>query len=237
MTQIDPSQSRGLLRTYRIRVALFLGGVVGSLILLSTAYQGTNTISRLDKVERERDKWQRPAEVLQALDLKDGARVVDLGSGAGYFTLKLSRAVGMGGRVVAVDIRRLPLLFLQIRAFLRNQHNISVVHGTAGDPCLPAGAVDAVLVANTYHEFGNSKAILAHIRRSLVPGGRLVVVDRSPESINPKHNEGEVGHRYLLGATVESELTQTGFEIVNRQDHFIGEPAKESWWLIVARKP
>jgi ubiquinone/menaquinone biosynthesis C-methylase UbiE len=143
----------------------------------------------------------------------------------------------MGGRVVAVDIRRLPLLFLRIRTFLRNQHNISVVHATASDPGLPVGSIDAVLIANTYHEFSNSKAMLAHILRSLVPGGRLVVVDRSPESINPQHYEGEVGHRYLLSATVESELLQTGFKIINRQDHFIEEPAKESWWLIVAGKP
>jgi ubiquinone/menaquinone biosynthesis C-methylase UbiE len=128
-------------------------------------------------------------------------------------------------------------VFLRIRAFLRNQHNISVVHATASDPGLPAGTFDAVLVANTYHEFSNSTAILAHISRSLVPGGRLVVVDRSPESINSQHDEGELGHRYLLSATVESELLQTGFKIVNRQDHFIEESAKESWWLIVARKP
>src|SRR6185295_6794469 len=105
-----------------------------------------NTLNRLDAVESERDQWQRPADVLRALDLRPGNTVVDLGSGAGYFALKLSPVVGERGQVLAVDLRKLSLFFLWTRALLRGQHNVHVIVGKEDNPRLPAGAVDAVLI-------------------------------------------------------------------------------------------
>ena len=83
-------------------------------------------------VEAERDSWQRPADVLQALELRKGAVVADLGSGVGYFALKLAERVGRGGRVLAVDVRRFPLVFLRVRALLRGLRNLEAVRGRAG---------------------------------------------------------------------------------------------------------
>ena len=101
--------------SYRTKLVLFLLCAIAILFLVDTAYQGLNTLSRLNVVEAGRDQWQRPSEVLKALDLKPGYIVVDLGCGSGYFTLKLSAPVGKSGRVLAEDIRRLPLAFLWIR--------------------------------------------------------------------------------------------------------------------------
>ena len=115
--------------------------------------------------------------MVAVLKLKQGNAVADLGSGAGYFALKLSRAVGKSGRVLAVD--RLPLVFLWIRAVLSGQQNISVRLGGSDDPNLPAGALDAVLIANTYHEFANPEAMIDRTFRALRCGGHLVVLDRS----------------------------------------------------------
>jgi predicted methyltransferase len=86
---------------------------------LGIAFSALQTFSRLDAVEANRDTWQRPSEVIAALDLKPGDGVVDLGCGSGYFTLKLSSLVGRDGRVIAEDIRRLPLAFLWFRAVAR----------------------------------------------------------------------------------------------------------------------
>ena len=235
MTQIDPSENGRLLRTFRIRVALFLVAGTAVLLLLGTAYRGINTINRLDAVESERDQWQRPSEVLRALNLREGSTVVDLGSGAGYFALKLGHSVGRSGRVVAVDIRRLSLLFLWIRALLGNQRNITVFHGRAEDSDRSNGAVDAVLVANTYHEFNNARAVLDCAFRSLTRRGRLVVLDRSPHTASQEHSESE--HHEVQSTAVEDELIQSGFEILSRDDHFIDQPGGETWWLVVARKP
>ena len=103
------------------------------------------------------------------------------------------------------------------------------------DPRLPP-QVNSVLIANTYHEFTDSQAILAHVHQSLVHTGRLVIVDRSPQlasGVGAESSEHEIS-----ADRVERELRETNFEIVSRQDHFIdSDPHHESWWLIVARKP
>jgi hypothetical protein len=81
-------------RAYRVRVALFLLGTVLLVILLTYLYQGSQTLQELNRIESERDHWQRPSEVIQALNLREGSVVVDFGSGVGYFALKLSPVVG-----------------------------------------------------------------------------------------------------------------------------------------------
>src|ERR1700733_11777134 len=113
------------------RVALFLGCAVLILLGLGTLYSFTNTLRQLDVIEAERDQWQRPSDVLRALELREGNTVADLGSGSGYFTLKIAPVVGKQGQVLAVDLRKLSLFFLWTRALLRGQH--SVIHVMVGD--------------------------------------------------------------------------------------------------------
>ena len=186
-------------------------------------------------MEAERDNWQRPSDVVQALNLSSGSVVVDLGCGSGYFTLKLSSPVGDGGRVVAEDIRRLSLMFLWVRAISRGEHNVRIVVGEPTDRHLPLH-VNAILISNTYHEFVDSRPILVHVYQSLVPGGRLVVIDREPKPSGSAISEN-VEHE-ISAERVESELRQANFEIVSRDDHFIEHDSYgENWWLLVARKP
>ena len=212
------------------RLALFLVCAILIFLAFNTLYSFTSTLNRLDVVETERDQWQRPVDVLRALDLREGNTVVDLGSGAGYFALKLSPAVGKRGRILAVDLRRLSLFFLWTRALLRGQHNVRVIVGEQDNPRLPTGTVDAMLICNTYHEFSNPELMLNHTFQSLRSGGHLVVVDRGPRA------EAEHGHEVRLGA-VENELRQKGFKIVRQDNHFIERPGDDPWWLLVAQKP
>jgi predicted methyltransferase len=224
--------------SYRVKLILFLLGAIVVLFLVDTAYQGLNTLSRLNVVEAERDQWQRPSDVIQVLDLRPGNVVVDLGCGSGYFTLKLSAPVGPSGRVLAEDTRRLPLMFLWFRTFQRNQHNVSIVLGEPDDPHLPMQGVNAVLIANTYHKFTDSQPILAHVFGSLASGARLVVVDRQPHPAELGSGNAAREHHEVSPDQVEKELRQAGFEIVGREDHFIeNDPSNESWWLITSRKP
>jgi predicted methyltransferase len=225
-----------LQRMYRVRVVVFLLCVILFVSFLSTTYQAIQTLGRLDEVERERDQWQRPAEILQALHLKQGSVVVDLGCGAGYFALKLSPLVGIQGRVLAVDIRRVSLLFLWIRAALRREHNITVIHSEPDDPHLRETA-DAVLIANTYHELTHPKRILGCVFKSLRRGGRLAVVDRGPESAHGEARDVEMQHHELPLDLAKQEIQQSGFEIMAQEHAFIHRPGDEPWWLIVAQKP
>ena len=221
--------------SYRLKLIGLFIGALAVLVTLNTAYSALNTISRLDVVEAERDQWQRPADVVRALDLRPGNVVVDLGCGSGYFALKLSAPIGDRGRVVAEDVRRLPLAFLWFRTVSRHEPNVTIVHGALNDPRLPA-RVNSVLISNTYYELTDSHSILVHVYQSLVHTGRLVVVDRTPQPASGVTAES-TGHG-ISADQVESDLRETKFEIVSRQDHFIErDPDRASWWLIVARKP
>lgn len=225
-------------RAYRVRITVFLIGSFLVVLGLVVLYRGITTLDALDQVERERDLWQRPGEVIQALALKDGKVVVDLGSGAGYFALKLSPVVGQHGSVVAVDILEEPLLFLRIRTFLRNQRNVHIIHGQPDDPRLQAGAADALLIANTYHEFTQPKPILDHVFQSLKRGGRLVILDHALRSAATESREFGTEHHEIPAELVDTEIRRAGFEIISRQDRFIDRPSDEHvWWLIIAQRP
>jgi ubiquinone/menaquinone biosynthesis C-methylase UbiE len=205
----------GILRPLLVLLTLFLVISVAAI-----AVQGFRTLQRLTAVEAERDGWQRPVEIIKALDVGPGSVVVDLGSGAGYFTLKLSGTVGPKGRVIAVDLRQLSLLFLRVRAFRQGNRNVDINVGTVDNPYLQPESADAVLIANTFHELSEPKAILTHVSRALRPGGRLVVVDRlgRPDS-------------------VATQLREAGFNITRREESFIHQSGDEVWWLIAANKP
>ena len=105
-------------RTVVILVVGFLGGYV--------AEEAIRTLFILRGVEQERDTWQRPDEVLRASDRRPEATIVDLGSGAGYFALKIAPRVAPGGTVFAVDLRRESLAFLWVRARLAGLSNLHV---------------------------------------------------------------------------------------------------------------
>jgi ubiquinone/menaquinone biosynthesis C-methylase UbiE len=229
---------RKLRQKYRWRVATFAFCAILTFIVSSTVYDAIQTLSRLEAVERERDRWQRPADVMQQLNLEDGSVVADLGSGVGYFALKLSVKVGRPGKVLAVDILKYPLYVLRTRAFIDHRHNIGTILGDSDDPHLPVDGVDAVLVVNTYHELTAPKAILAHLRRSLRHGGRLVVLDHAARLGGGGPRASEAAHHEITPSEVEDELRGGGFEILKRDDHFVDRTGEDHiWWLITARKP
>ena len=233
-------------RAYRVRVALFFVLVVIMVVALFLIYQLSQTFYQLDLAEGERDRWQRPDDVIESLNLKDGNAVADIGSGVGYFSLKLAPKVAERGSVLAEDILGESLTFLWLRAFLHHQTNIRIIQGDPDDPHLPERGVDAVLIANSYHEFTRPLAILDHTFRALRSGGRLVVLDRGPRSYHGESREIQMQQYKIAASTAEDEIRQRGFEVISRDDHFIDRLATERpgdrpddhvWWLIVARKP
>jgi SAM-dependent methyltransferase len=233
-------------RAYGVRVVLFFVLVVMVAAALFLIYQFTQTLYQLKVVEGERDRWQRPDDVIDSLKLKDGDTVADVGCGVGYFSLKLAPKVTEHGSVLAEDILEESLTFLRVRAFLDHLTNIRVIHGDVDDPHLPKGGVDAVLIANSYHEFSKPQVILHHVFRALRSEGRLVVLDRGPRSYQGESREIQMQRYQIARPIVEDEIEQSGFEIISRDDRFIDRPATERpgdrpddhiWWLLVARKP
>ncbi len=124
-----------------------------------------------------RDAWQRPDEVLRALGLKKGQTVCDIGAGPGYFALRAARVVGETGHVFAIDVEEAILSVLRERVSRDGARNVTPVLSLPGDPLLPPGACDLILIVDTYHHFPDGVAYLKTLRRSLARRGRIVNID------------------------------------------------------------
>lgn len=204
---------------------------------LFVADQALRTLRTLTLVERERDTWQRPDEILRYLDLHSGETVIDLGSGAGYFSLKIAPLVAPAGQVFAVDLRRQSLAFLWIRAVLGGHANLHSIPSEVDDPRLPAQPIDAVLIANTYHELSAPEPILTALFGSMRPGARLVVVDRGPRTSEQARPTMPEPHT-ITPDLAEAAINRQGFQTVVREIRFIDRSADDDlWWLMVFRRP
>ena len=124
-----------------------------------------------------RDQWQKPQEVVGALQLREGETVADIGAGSGYFTLRLAQAVGERGHVYAVDISPDMVRHLNRRIRDAGLRNVSTVLAEPGDPLLPDASVDRVLIVDTWHHVEDQPAYLERVKRILKPGGQVVHVD------------------------------------------------------------
>jgi len=164
-----------------------------------------------------RDSRQREEDcrlLLEALAIEPGQTVCDMGCGNGFYTLELARRVGPRGIVYAVDIQPEMLRMLADRADEAGLANIRPVLGTAIDPRLPAAAVDLVLCVDVYHEFSHPEEMLARIRASLTPRGRLVLAEFRGEDpavpIKPLHK--------MTKQQVRAELEPAGFQLAREFD-------------------
>jgi ubiquinone/menaquinone biosynthesis C-methylase UbiE len=125
----------------------------------------------------EREKEEQPNQLLDALKLKAGAVVADIGAGSGYFTFRIAERVGPSGKVLAVDIQPEMLLLIRQKMKARKLSNIEPIMGTEADPKLPAGSVDLILMVDVYHEFSFPWEMTQAMVRALRPDGRLVFVE------------------------------------------------------------
>jgi precorrin-6B methylase 2 len=125
----------------------------------------------------EREKEEAPAKLIDALKLRPGQVIADVGAGSGYFTFRLAERVGPKGKVLAVDIQPEMLALIRQRMQARNVANVEPIQGAETDPKLPAGAVDLVLMVDVYHEFSHPWEMTSAMIRALKPGGRLVFVE------------------------------------------------------------
>jgi predicted methyltransferase len=221
------------LRTFPISGARGLAIVAAAVLLLAGS-----ALAQQD--EREREKTERVPDVLTALGVRDGAHIADLGSSDGFYTLRIAKAVAPSGRAYAIDIEQKSLDKLRERAQKDAIANVEIILSEAADPKLPAGALDAVLIRNAYHEFVAYREILKGVMSGLKPGGVLVVSDSISTSVLDKPREQQVKEHYLAPGIVEAELREAGFEILDRDDaftKFTSPTIVGGFWMIRARRP
>jgi ubiquinone/menaquinone biosynthesis C-methylase UbiE len=165
------------------------------------AYESMNDPSR--------DAWQQPEDVVQALDIANGARVADLGAGGGYFTFPLADAVGPEGRVYAVDVEEASLRFIDKRARELGFRNIALILAMPDDALLPADGVDLIFTSNTYHHLTDRVAYFKSLMRHLRSAGRVAIIEYK--------DTGWFGHA-TPKETVRREMETAGYRLVKDFD-------------------
>ena len=123
----------------------------------------------------KRDAWQKPHEVIQALALKPDAVIADIGSGTGYFAVRLANMVPQG-RVYGVDIEPDMVKYLGERAKREKRENVVAITGAPDDPRLPERA-DLILLVDVFHHIEDRASYFRKLQSSLKPGGRVAVID------------------------------------------------------------
>ena len=159
----------------------------------------------------ERDAWQKPHEVIQALALKPDAAVADIGAGTGYFSMRLAHMVP-GGRVYAVDLEPDMVKYLAERARREGLKNVTAVQAKAGDPALP-GKADLVLLVDVYHHIEDRQRYFRGLLGSLKPGGRVAVIDFRMDSPS-----GPPKSARIEPDRVKKEMRSAGFALAQEHD-------------------
>jgi len=154
----------------------------------------------------ERDAWQKPHQVIEALVLKPDATVADIGSGTGYFAVRLAHFVPQG-RVYAVDIEPDMVKYLADRARREGLDNLTTVAGAPDDARLPR-KVDLVLLVDTYHHIERREDYFRKLAQSLKPGGRVVIID-----FNAQSAMGPPPAARIAAARVVAEMSQAGYRL------------------------
>jgi ubiquinone/menaquinone biosynthesis C-methylase UbiE len=168
---------------------------------------GPGGIPWLERAEREDE--EHPSRLIGALELKGDEVVADFGAGSGYFTFRLAPKVPRG-RVLAVDVQERMIDALKRRVSAEAARNVEVVHATEEDPKLPDAGVDLILMVDVYHELAFPYETMKRLRKSLRPGGRLVLVEYRKE--DPKVPIKEV-HK-MSEAQMKREMEAVGMEHV-----------------------
>ncbi len=160
-----------------------------------------------------RELYSAREAVVEAVGLKEGDWVADIGAGTGLYTVLFSEEVGASGRVLAEDIEPLFLDLINQRAADLGADNVTAVLGREDDVTLPKSSVDVVFIADTYHYFEDREAVMRSIYETLKPGGTLILVefDITPGEQRPDYKS----HVRFGKAGVISEVEFIGFKLAD----------------------
>lgn len=161
----------------------------------------------------DRDKWQKPHEVIQALGLKPDSIVADIGAGTGYFATRLAHMVPQG-TVYGLDTEPDMVKYLSARAKKLNLKNLVVLQSKSDSPQLPE-KVDLVLFVDVFHHVESRSAYLEKIRTSLKQNGRISIIDFKMDGPIGPPREGRISQDQ-----VKAELKNAGFSLIEEL-HFL----------------
>ena len=185
---------------------------LGSLLIIVLSLTGCTELTYQRMNDPSRDVWQKPQGVVEKLSIAPGSRVADLGSGGGYFTWHLSKAVGSRGTVYAVDIEESAINMIFKEMVARGTPNVRPVRAEPHDSKLPE-PVDLVFSCNVYHNMNNRIDYFRSLASSLRPGGRVAILDYHPRGFL----SDMFGHRPAK-EEVRREMEAAGYQLLNDYD-------------------
>ncbi|HTY61953.1 MAG TPA: methyltransferase domain-containing protein [Acidobacteriota bacterium] len=164
-------------------------------------------IAMLDNPQR--DKEQRPDEVLAALDLKPGETIADIGAGSGYFSFRFARKLGDTGRVYAVDINS--DMILHMNRYIRDNRlkNVTTILSAPDDPLLMDASINRFFICNTWHHIQNRPQYVARMKKMLKPGGQIIIIDYKKKQLPV----GPPPEMKLAKREVIAEMEAGGFKL------------------------
>jgi precorrin-6B methylase 2 len=169
---------------------------------------GPGGILWLERMERETE--EKPQLLVDALEIKPGQTIADLGAGSGYYSFRIAPLVGSTGKVLAIDIEPAMLEVIAQRASRERIDNVAAVRAAARDPNLAPGSVDLLFMVDVYHELEYPYEVMTKVRAALKPDGRVALIEYRAEdpqvAIKPVHKMSE--------RQVRRELAAAGFRHV-----------------------
>jgi ubiquinone/menaquinone biosynthesis C-methylase UbiE len=176
----------------------------------------------------DRDEWQQPERIMDALGIADASRVAELGAGGGWFTVRLARRVGPNGLVYAEDVQSQMIDSTRRRVTNQGLANVRFILGTETDPKLPAN-LDAVLIVDTYPEIGAPVDVLRRVAAALAPGGRLGIVEFRKDGVG---GPGPPIAERVDTASIVRAAQEAGLRLM-REESFL----RYQYLLIFGRQP
>jgi SAM-dependent methyltransferase len=205
-----------------MKVAAALLLLVGTALVSAQQRRPPGLFSPLDLGLLEppdREAWQKPEQVMDALYVGEGSVAADLGAGGGWFTIRLARRVGPNGTVYAEDIQRLMIEAIGRRVQREGlTDRVKTVLGTDANPFpgLAPGTIDAVLIVDAFHEMAEPVGLLRNVARTLKPQGRIGIIDyREGEGGPGPGPEARVPPNLIVAAANEAGLT------LDREEKFL----------------
>ncbi len=168
---------------------------------------------RLDAPER--DAWQKPEDVIASFQLSDDATVAEIGSGTGYFVVRLARHLKQG-MVIGLDAEPKMVAYLQQRAEELELTNVDARLVQQAEAIASMEQVDLLLCVDSYHHISDRVSLFSNYSKHLKRGGKLIIIDRAFSA-----PEGPPADHLLPIETVKQELTQAGFTPVTELDFLL----------------
>ncbi len=177
---------------------------------------------------KSRDKWQKPIEVIKAMGLSPGDSIADIGAGGGYFTEKFSHVVGRSGKVYATDAQEIMTTKLKERTKNKNLDNVKVILSRFDDPLLPDNSCDIIFFSSVYKEIDGRITYMRKVKKSLKPGGRVVILEFRREA----EGTGPLVDSRLHKQQILDELEAAGFYLQRSYDFL----PREYFFIFKAKK-